>query len=72
MFPEGVVVLKLVCRRTVVTHYPFLLFWSAVAIPTMYWVLIVELGVTGTPDNLFSLTFGQVRSRSIPAHLPLV
>lgn len=64
--------LNLVYRRTVVARYPFLLFLSVVVIPTLYWVLVVELGVMGTPDNTFSLTFGQVRSCSIPVYLSLV
>ena len=41
-------------------NYPFLRFWSVVAIPTLYWVGIIEIGVEGSQDATFSLTFGQV------------
>ena len=41
-------------------NHPFLRFWSVVAIPTIYWVGIVETGVLWSQDNTFSLTFGQV------------
>ena len=41
-------------------NYPFLQFWSVVAFPTAYWVGIIELSISGTQDNNFSLTFGQV------------
>ena len=52
--------LRLVRRRTIVNHYPFLLFWSVVAIPTVYWIAVVEVGVIIGNDETFSLTFGQV------------
>jgi len=42
------------------TGYPFLQFWSVVAVPTAYWIGIVEVGVLGSQDVTFSLTFGQV------------
>ncbi|KAF9645472.1 hypothetical protein BDM02DRAFT_3271660, partial [Thelephora ganbajun] len=58
--PEGPAAPKLACRRTIVTHYPFLQFLSVVAIPTAYWVGIVEVGVLGSQDVAFSLMFGQV------------
>ena len=57
---EGSVVLKLTLRRTVVSHYPFLQFWTVIAVPTMYWVGIVEVGVLESQDRAWSLTFGQV------------
>ena len=41
-------------------NYPFLQFWSVVAIPTAYWVGVIETGVLYSQDNTFSLTFGQV------------
>ena len=41
-------------------NHPFLRFWSVVAVPTAYWVGIIELGVFGSQDVTFSLTFGQV------------
>ncbi|KAF9781383.1 hypothetical protein BJ322DRAFT_1112078 [Thelephora terrestris] len=46
--------------RTVTTNYPFLQFWSVVAIPTVYWIGVVEVGTAGSQDVAFSLTFGQV------------
>ena len=59
-------------------NYPFLWFWSIVAIPMTYWVGIIELGILGSQDNAFSLTFGQVSSvlfQSAPLwynpHLPV-
>ena len=42
------------------SHYPFLQFWSVIAVPTMYWIGIVEVGVLGSQDVMWSLTFGQV------------
>ena len=41
-------------------NYPFLRFWSVVAVPTAYWVGIIEVGVLNSQDVTFSLTFGQV------------
>ena len=41
-------------------NYPFLRFWSVVAVPTACWIATIELGVTYTNDAAFSLTFGQV------------
>ena len=61
---EGAVVLKLARRRTVVSHYPFLQFLSVIVIPTIYWIGIVEVGVLGSQDVVWSLTFGQVSSTS--------
>lgn len=46
--------------RTVVNDYPFLQFWSVVAIPTAYWIATVEFGILWGHDEKFSLTFGQV------------
>jgi hypothetical protein len=51
-----------------VSHYPFLQFLSVIVIPTAYWIGIVEVGVLGSQDVAWSLTFGQV-SYSIPVRL---
>ena len=58
--------LRFVHRRTVVTNYPFLLFLSTIAIPTAYWIAIIELGILSENDDSFSLMFGQVRLISTP------
>ena len=44
------------------SHYPFLQFLSVIVIPTIYWIGIVEIGVLGSQDVVWSLTFGQVSS----------
>ncbi|KAK7691908.1 hypothetical protein QCA50_005313 [Cerrena zonata] len=42
-------------------NYPFIHFVSVVAVPTIYWLLIVELScLMARSDNEFSLSFGQV------------
>ncbi|KAF7364054.1 hypothetical protein MSAN_01064200 [Mycena sanguinolenta] len=41
-------------------QYPFMHFCGVFFIPMIYWVLVNELQTLGTPDNLFSLSFGQV------------
>ncbi|KAJ7268086.1 hypothetical protein B0H12DRAFT_1097024 [Mycena haematopus] len=41
-------------------QYPFMHFCGVFFIPMIYWVLVNELGTVGTPDNLFSLSFGQI------------
>lgn len=46
--------------RTIMTRYPFLRFWTVVAIPTVYWIGIIELGVLYQQDDALTLTFGQV------------
>ena len=63
--------LRFVRRRTVVTKYPFLLFWSTIAIPTAYWIAFIELGIKFENDDTFQLTFGQVSSVDILAYRPL-
>lgn len=42
------------------TNYPFLQFFSVIAVPTAFWISAVELGVWNQFDTLFVLTFGQV------------
>lgn len=43
-------------------EYPFVYFMSAVVVPSIYWVITVEVGITESPaDNEFTLSFGQVR-----------
>lgn len=56
-------------RRTVVKNYPFLQFWSVVAVPTAYWIATVELGILWEHDEGFSLTFGQVSIVGVPVSL---
>jgi hypothetical protein len=51
---------KLAHRRTIVEHYPFLLFCSAVVIPTAYWIAIIEIGISNENDQTSPLTFNQV------------
>lgn len=41
-------------------YFPFIHFVSIVAIPFMYWVACIELGVYNSNENQFTLTFGQV------------
>ncbi|KAJ7913247.1 hypothetical protein B0H13DRAFT_1874066 [Mycena leptocephala] len=41
-------------------QYPLLHFCGVFFVPMIYWVLVNELRTLGTPDNLFSLTFGQI------------
>ena len=51
----------LVRRGTVVEEYPSLRFWTLVAIPTGYWILIVECGgAFGNDNQVLSFSFGQV------------
>jgi hypothetical protein len=45
---------------TTVKNYPFLLFCSAVVMPTAYWILTIEIGIVGQNDEISSLTFSQV------------
>ncbi|KAJ7085340.1 hypothetical protein C8R43DRAFT_313998 [Mycena crocata] len=41
-------------------RYPFLHFCGVFLIPMIYWVIANEMRLLGTPDNIFSLSFGQV------------
>ena len=66
---RGYQALNPVLRRTIVNNYPFLQFWSVVAIPTAYWIATVELGILWEHDEKFSLTFGQVST--IGVRVPL-
>ena len=57
----------LISNRTVVGEYfPFIHFVSIVAIPFMYWVACIELGVYNSNENEFTLTFGQVSIGTSP------
>lgn len=48
-------------RSVVGRNYSFIHFVSIVAIPTFYWVSVVELGCFfAQNDEEFSLSFGQV------------
>ncbi|KAJ6462426.1 hypothetical protein C8R45DRAFT_525680 [Mycena sanguinolenta] len=41
-------------------QYPFMHFCGVFFGPMIYWVWVNELGTLATPDNLFSLSFGQI------------
>ncbi|KAJ7342646.1 hypothetical protein DFH08DRAFT_811719 [Mycena albidolilacea] len=41
-------------------RYPFLHFCSVFLVPMMYWVMLNELQLWATPDNIFTPSFGQV------------
>ncbi|KAJ6501869.1 hypothetical protein C8R45DRAFT_1209547 [Mycena sanguinolenta] len=41
-------------------QYPFMHFCGVFFVPMIYWIWVIELGTLGTPDNLFSLSFGQI------------
>ncbi|KAJ7148367.1 hypothetical protein C8R46DRAFT_1010115 [Mycena filopes] len=41
-------------------QYPLIHFCGVFFVPMLYWVLVNELRTVGTPDNLFSVSFGQV------------
>ncbi|KAJ7213382.1 hypothetical protein GGX14DRAFT_563706 [Mycena pura] len=41
-------------------RYPFLHFCGVFLVPMMYWVLLNELQLWATPDNIFTPSFGQV------------
>ncbi|KAF7373200.1 hypothetical protein MSAN_00528600 [Mycena sanguinolenta] len=41
-------------------RYPFLHFCGVFLIPMIYWVMLIEIRILGTADNIFSISFGQV------------
>ncbi|KAJ7150529.1 hypothetical protein C8R43DRAFT_1067973 [Mycena crocata] len=41
-------------------QYPLLHFYGVFFIPMLYWILVNELRTIGTPDNIFSSSFGQI------------
>ncbi|KAF7373214.1 hypothetical protein MSAN_00530000 [Mycena sanguinolenta] len=41
-------------------RYPFLHFCGVFLIPMIYWVMLNEIRLFGTADNIFSISFGQV------------
>ncbi|KAF7368488.1 hypothetical protein MVEN_00172000 [Mycena venus] len=41
-------------------RYPFLHFCGVFLVPMIYWVIVNELRLGNTPDNIFSPSFGQV------------
>ncbi|KAF7334611.1 hypothetical protein MVEN_02291200 [Mycena venus] len=41
-------------------RYPFLHFCGVFLVPMLYWILVNELRLAATPDNLFVPSFGQV------------
>ncbi|KAJ6476405.1 hypothetical protein C8R45DRAFT_1009899 [Mycena sanguinolenta] len=42
------------------TRYPFLHFSGVFLAPMIYWVILNEIRLFGTADNIFSISFGQV------------
>ena len=44
------------------SNYPFVYFMSAVVVPTIYWVISVEIAVAwkSPNDNTFTISFRQV------------
>ncbi|KAF8193228.1 hypothetical protein K438DRAFT_1829324 [Mycena galopus ATCC 62051] len=42
------------------THYPFIHFCGVFLVPMIYWVVLNEIRLLGTPDNIFSPSFGQM------------
>ncbi|KAF7373199.1 hypothetical protein MSAN_00528500 [Mycena sanguinolenta] len=42
------------------TRYPFLHFCGVFFIPMIYWVMLNEIRLFGTADNVFTISFGQV------------
>ncbi|KAJ7126669.1 hypothetical protein C8R44DRAFT_779216 [Mycena epipterygia] len=41
-------------------RYPFLHFCGVFLVPMIYWVIVNEIRLVNTPDNIFSPSFGQV------------
>ncbi|KAJ7475047.1 hypothetical protein FB451DRAFT_1558217 [Mycena latifolia] len=41
-------------------QYPLLHFYSVFFVPMVYWILVNEIRTIGTPDNMFSSSFGQI------------
>ncbi|KAJ7288417.1 hypothetical protein C8J57DRAFT_1280167 [Mycena rebaudengoi] len=41
-------------------HYPFMHFCGVFFVPMLYWIMVNEVRTLGTPDNIFSSTFGQI------------
>ncbi|KAF7337833.1 hypothetical protein MVEN_02006200 [Mycena venus] len=41
-------------------QYPFMHFCGVFFIPMLYWIMVNEIRTLGTPDNLFSSSFGQI------------
>jgi hypothetical protein len=49
------------CRDVIAVQYPLLHFCGVFFVPMAYWILVNEIRTVGTPDNIFSSSFGQVR-----------
>jgi hypothetical protein len=43
------------------TDYPFIHFISVIIVPFLLWIISIEFGISGTADNHFQASFGQVR-----------
>ncbi|KAF7333638.1 hypothetical protein MSAN_02406800 [Mycena sanguinolenta] len=50
------------------SRYPFLHFSGVFLIPMIYWVILNELLLFGTADNIFSISFGQVLAVFVVLH----
>ncbi|KAF7341092.1 hypothetical protein MVEN_01843400 [Mycena venus] len=41
-------------------QYPFMHFCGVFFVPMLYWIMVNEIRTLGTPDNIFSSSFGQI------------
>ncbi|KAJ7068780.1 hypothetical protein C8F01DRAFT_979160, partial [Mycena amicta] len=41
-------------------QYPFMHFCGVFFVPMLYWIMVNEIRTIGTPDNIFSSSFGQI------------
>ncbi|KAF8497682.1 hypothetical protein BU17DRAFT_59352 [Hysterangium stoloniferum] len=44
----------------VADNYPFILFLSVVVLPSLYWILVIEIGAVNSNDDTWEISFGQV------------
>ncbi|KAF8502957.1 hypothetical protein BU17DRAFT_101909 [Hysterangium stoloniferum] len=47
-------------RRHVTKIYPFILFLSVVVLPSLYWIILIEIGALASNDDKWEISFGQV------------
>jgi hypothetical protein len=52
---------ELLPRDVLEAQNPFLHFCGVFQVPMIYWIVVNELRLLGSPDNLFTPSFGQVR-----------
>ncbi|KAJ7248087.1 hypothetical protein C8J57DRAFT_1522644 [Mycena rebaudengoi] len=58
--PAGFLKKETTSRDLFGQRYPFLHFCGVFFVPMIYWVIVNEIRFINTPDNMFSITFGQV------------